>query len=177
MSEEWRVYANGTYENEVYEVSNLGNVRKTNGNDEPLNIKPCVKNAKRKRKYLYFAVYCHSNRIPVYIHQAVAELFLPPKNNPTDVIDHIDNNSLNNIATNLRYVSKRINQLNCRPDGYIKNILRYNKDNWHSIHKIDGIKLFSPRFDTYEEAEDYHIAIQPYFAEVRQELILSELQN
>ena len=56
------------------------------------------------------------------IHHMVATLFLPAPTDPGCEIDHIDRNTLNNNASNLRWVSKTVNnnnkniQTQCRAD-------------------------------------------------------------
>jgi len=72
------------------------------------------------------------------IHHMVATLFLPAPTDPGCEIDHIDRNTLNNSAYNLRWVSKTVNcnnkniQTECRIDktnGLPHHIYRrYDKD-------------------------------------------------
>lgn len=78
------------YQNHVYEVSNLGNV-KIDGKLIPYE--------KLSNWGGYKELYWHNT-----VHKAVARLFIEnPDNKPE--IDHIDGNPHNNIASNLRWVT------------------------------------------------------------------------
>ena len=92
------------------------------------------------------------------IHRLVADRFLP---SPTDdcVVDHIDRNTLNNHASNLRWVSKKVNANNRtietipRPtnsSGHL-HICKYSKDKFRVQIRIAGINQFSVH-ETIEEA-------------------------
>lgn len=103
MIEEWKVYkdtrrngrkGSGGNNGMLYEISNLGRVRKNGVLFEP---KPT------NSGYLYF------NHI--YVHRAVAELFIPNPDNKLQV-DHIDTNKLNNRVDNLRWVTQSENNRN-----------------------------------------------------------------
>ena len=70
------------------------------------------------------------------VHRLVAELFLPA---PTELdleVDHIDRNKLNNHASNLRWVSIKVNRLNKGYETIIRNSElkeKYiNKDKWNN---------------------------------------------
>lgn len=88
MEEIWKVYKE-TYSIRwgyiVWEVSNYGNVKR---NGEPYECN--IVNSGYKR-------FAH-----VYVHRAVAELFIPNPENKLE-IDHIDTNRLNNNVNNLRW--------------------------------------------------------------------------
>ena len=95
MIEEWKIYKI-TYTNQhrtstrTWEVSNLGRV-KCNGKI----VEPYFHN-----RYLIVSSF--------KIHRAVAELFVPnPDNKP--FIDHINTNTLDNRAENLRWVTQKEN--------------------------------------------------------------------
>lgn len=90
MIEEFKYYR-GT--KVIYEVSNLGRVKR-NGEI----IEPKINNSGYKAlKFL--------------VHRAVAELFIPnPENKPQ--VDHIDCDKLNNRVDNLRWVTASENMMN-----------------------------------------------------------------
>lgn len=91
--EEWKIVF------EDYEISNLGNCRR-NG----ITINGSIQN----RGYKYFQVQREGKRINKLFHHLVAEAFIGERPNGL-VIDHIDQNKLNNNVNNLRYVSQKIN--------------------------------------------------------------------
>ena len=65
-----------------------------------------------KNGYFYFIIFNDPNKPKVYLHRAVAELFI---NKPKGkyIVDHIDRNKKNNNATNLRWVTSSENRRNC----------------------------------------------------------------
>lgn len=103
MKEEWKVidFIEG-YDN-IYEVSNLGNVRRFD-------------NKKQKKVFnrgKYLAVKFSNNGVDknFYIHRLVAIAFI--KNDfDKPYIDHIDTNEKNNIVSNLRWATQKENMNN-----------------------------------------------------------------
>ncbi len=81
----------------------------------------------------------------------------------TDLIDHIDNNPLNNSVANLRIATPSINQQNRKHKGYYFNKKRglFKSQIW-----LDGKNIYLGYYATEEEArqaylsgkEKYHIA-------------------
>lgn len=79
--------------NGKWEISNFGNIL---FNGKPYYPKP--------HRYLLFGHH-------IYLHRAVAKLFIPnPYNKP--YVDHIDGDKWNNRADNLRWVTPRENSIN-----------------------------------------------------------------
>lgn len=98
-----------------YEISNLGRVRSVdriverNGNE--MFIKSKVKRLCIKGGYYYVTLYINGVCKHKYIHQLVAETFIPnPQNKPC--IDHINTNRLDNRIENLRWVTRKENNNN-----------------------------------------------------------------
>lgn len=91
----------------------------------------------------------------IHIHRAVASAFLGPRPEGL-VVDHIDNDRLNNSPYNLRYTTVRINSSKdrCRvyklPTGvYVRSSGRYQAQK-----RIGGKSRYLGTFDTVEEARN-----------------------
>jgi hypothetical protein len=150
MEEEFRVCTG----HNNYSVSNFGRVRNNKTNK-------IIKGSLRKG-YLRIDYVLDGSRTCVPIHRLVSNAFIP---NPEDkpLIDHIDNNTTNNNAYNLRWCTSSENQQN---RGVHKNNstgtkgVYFRKDmkdkegnlNWRAMimHNGKSIKLGS--FKTKEEA-------------------------
>lgn len=91
LTEKYKYYCT-TKTGKIIHVSNYGNM-KVDGNKVDFSLH------KYRRYYTSHGV---------YIHRAVAELFVPNTDNKP-YIDHIDGNSKNNIYTNLRWVTQKEN--------------------------------------------------------------------
>ena len=89
----------------MYQVSNLGNVKSLKRSSEKI-----LKNAKNARGYLEVCLCKNSVGTIIRIHQLVAMAFLGHKRDGMKlVIDHIDNNKLNNRLENLQIITQREN--------------------------------------------------------------------
>ena len=86
-----------------------------------------------KYGYLYFVVSINGERRTIKAHRAVAECFIPNKENkPT--VDHIDGNRTNNNVKNLRWATYREQQMN------IITIARSKKVHDRTDYKAMGAK-------------------------------------
>ena len=89
--------------NEEYEISNLGKVRRTaKGKTYYLNPE------KLKKGYLRVSIWENGIRNRKLVHRLVAEAFIPNPENKSQV-DHINNNTSDNRAENLRWVTPKEN--------------------------------------------------------------------
>lgn len=101
MTEIWKFW------DEHFEVSSLGNVRV---GTKPITPRPNGKG------YLRFMT---RNRKDVYIHRAVAKLFIPGETSERKEVAHVDGNPLNNYASNLRWATRKENEHDKRGHGTI----------------------------------------------------------
>ena len=114
-----------------------------------------------ERKYLRVSLYNGEICRKVCIHQLVAEHYVYNSNPEIFIeIDHIDRNRLNNHYTNLRWVSKSMNNLN---RGLLKNnkmkqknitFRKHGKKPYRFNKMIEGVRQ-EKTFYTLEEAINY----------------------
>jgi hypothetical protein len=88
-----------------YYVINVGKVIRMCKNN-----KRQVKLLESKSGYLYFHIF--QNNENIFIHKAVAQLYLEKTDKTRYIIDHINRNKKDNSSKNLRYVNHSENMLN-----------------------------------------------------------------
>lgn len=138
MKEIWKDVVN--YEG-LYKVSNFGNIKSLDrkvlikrGNQKPFHktlkgviIKPY------KEKTGYYSVGLHKNgkSKTENVHKIVADAFLGVNKYRSIVIDHVDENKLNNKVSNLQLVPNRYNV----NKGVKKSSSRYPGVCWHKQNR------------------------------------------
>ena len=142
----------------LYEVSNFGNVKSLT-NDKIL--KPCL----GSRGYYMVRVYKDNKGNTMSIHVLVAMAFLGHKPDGYKiVVDHIDNNKLNNHVSNLQLISNRENTSKDKKNGTSKytGVTWYNASNkWLAQIAINSKKKNLGLFETEDEAhETYQKALK-----------------
>jgi len=129
MLEEWRPIAG--YEG-LYEVSNMGRVRSITRYKKV--IKPTITNS----GYYQYQLWHNGTYRTGLAHRLVAKAFVPnPDNKP--VVNHIDENKLNNFVSNLEWVT---HVENCRFGTAIKRRtahLDYSKRRINNKHQIEVV--------------------------------------
>tara|TARA_R110000822_G_scaffold301638_1_gene425541 strand:- start:33 stop:512 length:480 start_codon:yes stop_codon:yes gene_type:complete len=135
----------------MYQVSNLGNVKSLNYN----------KSKKEKLLILdlyggqYYRVLLQNkkNRKKFSVHQLVAITFLDYKKTNGMVLDHIDNNPLNNCVNNIQVVSNRFNvskDIKNKTSKYT-GVSKHKDGKWVSSIHINGVKKYLGLFtDEYK---------------------------
>ena len=88
-----------------YQVSNLGNVKSINYRH---TNKEKVLNPSLRRNYYSVQLYNKNGLKVCNIHRLVAEAFIPNPNN-LPIVNHKDENKLNNYAENLEWCSQKYN--------------------------------------------------------------------
>lgn len=111
MNDEWKNIP-GT--NGKYKVSNAGKVKNT-VSDKELKPRPTHNGYDR----VYISI--DGKRQDKYIHRLVADAFCTHSDEQCDVVNHIDNDTHNNVASNLEWVTQRKNVHYAMEQGRVKN--------------------------------------------------------
>lgn len=144
-----------------YEVSNLGRVRSLDREVGSRSIKGKVLKASISKGYYRLELSCKSETKMFYIHQLVVMAFLGHKPDGTTkvVVDHIDNNPLNNNLSNLQLISVRENSSKDKKgysSQYTGVVLNKPTNKWKSSIVVDGKLKHLGYFDTEKEASQYY---------------------
>jgi hypothetical protein len=144
----------------IYQVSNIGNVKSFKRYDGKL-LTPQIRSGYYSVKLYFNLQYKH-----VKVHQLVAMAFLGYVRNGLQdiVVDHINDNKLDNQLENLQLITQRYNASKSRVNnsgltGVYKN--KYN--NFRAQIKINSKQIHLGYFKTKEEA---HLAYQNKLKEV-----------
>lgn len=129
----------------MYQVSNQGRVKSLKLNKE--RILKLVDN----RGYLQVMLYNEGKFKAIKVHQLVAMAFLNHTPNGYNglIVDHQDNNKLNNNLSNLQLVTNRYNASKDKKGGTSKYTgVSWNKERnkWISEIKINGKRKYLGRF-------------------------------
>ena len=135
MKEIWKPIKN--YEG-LYEISNLGRVKS-------LRNKIVLKNSNASNGYLTVTLCNRGDQKTAFIHRLVAMHFISNDDNGKNEINHIDENSHNNIVDNLEWCTRTEN------NNHGTRIEKQAKSLWKPIIVIspDGEK---ERFQSIKEA-------------------------
>ena len=137
------------YEN-TYQISNFGNVRNKNTGRI---LKPTEG---KTDKYYYISLCKDGKQKNTKIHRLVSSYFVEnPENKP--YVDHIDNNKLNNLFTNLRWATHQENRRNIvmykNNTTGVKGVIfdkQYKK--WQARTRISGKSICFGSFENKEDA-------------------------
>lgn len=107
-------------------------------------------------KYLHVTLSVNNKQTQEYIHRLVADAFIQ-KESPNLCVDHIDGDTHNNNARNLRWVTTRQNGMNkpkqTRNKSGFKGVSwSSHRNKWHACIRIDRRTIHLGDFDTPEEA-------------------------
>jgi hypothetical protein len=132
-----------------YQVSNLGRVKSLKFGKEKI-----LKQSIDGDGYLKVNLHNESKKATKKIHKLVSMCFLE-NTNINLVVDHIDNNPLNNKVDNLRLITKRINVSKDAPNKYSKLIgvsLHKRKNKFVSTISINKVNVHLGYFKNELEA-------------------------
>lgn len=154
-----------------YQISNYGRVRSLQNNHGTPHIK-IRKTSVRNGQYEYAQLWYKDKPITQAVHRLVASAFIPNPNNKP-VVNHIDGNKLNNIASNLEWCTHSENHTHAFATGLKKspqatlgkkwggtsqyhNVTWDNsRQKWKATLKNKGKMLFQKRFDSELDAALY----------------------
>lgn len=91
-----------------YEISNLGNVKRSANSPYKHKNKEYVKPYLNNKGYACINLYKNSKMYKFQVHRLIAIYFLPNPNNLLEV-NHIDGNPLNNSTSNLEWCTHQYN--------------------------------------------------------------------
>lgn len=135
-----------------YEISNMGNVRN-------VARKSLLKPHKRKDGYLTVKLCRKDFSKTSPIHRLVALHFVENAN-PTkyNIIDHIDRNSQNNHATNLRWCNRSQNCQNWL--GRNEGITKRAGNVWEVAVKYENTSMYLGRYNDEEKAKQIYRCVK-----------------
>jgi len=156
----------------LYMISSFGNVKSLGGKiinrgaGKMISKERILKKCINDMGYYVLNIYKNSKIKHIKIHKLVATHFLNHKPNGYKiVIDHIDNNKLNNNVNNLQLISVRENvskdiDKNKTSSKYIGVHLNKKLNKWKSTIQIHGkLKHLGYFTDEYEAHEAYQKAL------------------
>lgn len=158
MEEIWKTLP--SYEG-IYEVSNLGNIKSLSRIKFNKGKFPFMTNERILKQHLnnnYMKVRVMDKMLTV--HQLVAMAFLNHKIDGMNlVVDHINNNSLDNRVENLQVITQRQNATKDRTNKTSKYAgVSWHKalNKWRSYIKINYKQIHLGYFDNEEEASEVY---------------------
>jgi hypothetical protein len=138
-----------------YEIDIEGNIRNIKTHHV---LKPVMNNS----KYLTITVYNENGRKQESIHRLVGYTWLPQPTENQLVIDHIDRNRLNNNASNLRWVTRNMNDLNKITNKELHHIRRLRENGkeygGYRVEITRNLERIYKSFLTLEQAIEYRDA-------------------
>ena len=133
----------------LYQINKNGEIKSKRKN---IIMKPTIND----KGYLNISLRKDKQKKQYYIHRLLAIQFI---DNPNEykIVDHIDNNKLNNDLENLRWISHSGNCRNRIPHGSSKylGVYWYKKSKkWMAQITIDGKRKYLGLFTNEEEASE-----------------------
>ena len=117
-----------------YEISNLGGVRRVAREPSYLHMRALKPKARQDG---YQEVTLYVDKVPMFfrIHQLVCNVFHGSRPRGKDEVGHIDGNPSNNVASNLRWVTKSENYADRNGHG------THNRGARNGAAKLDALKV------------------------------------
>lgn len=150
--EEWRKIEDVP----VYEVSNLGRVRRVADGRGVKNLGKPMRTSVINSGYLVACLTMNGKRYRRLVHILVARAFVVnPSPATLDQVNHVDLNKLNPVASNLEWSNGHLQQLHAmRCGAIVRKGVRFHADRnkWQAYIKIGGKFKHLGRFSTESEA-------------------------
>ena len=110
----------------IYQISNLGRIKSierqvSNGKGQRIITDKILKYRIWNNKYYQVKLSKKGKVTTHYVHRLVAETFITNEDKNKNVINHIDNNGLNNIVENLEWCTQKENVRHAWNNGYCEN--------------------------------------------------------
>lgn len=131
----------------IYQVSNLGRVKSLFYNKQKI-LKPI----KSTNGYLYVNLYKDKKAKTSFIHHVVYEAFYQIKSCRKNVIDHIDNNKVNNNLSNLQYITIRLNSTKDKKPKSGHSNIYLNSGSYLVRIRVNNQKISIGTFKKIEDA-------------------------
>lgn len=148
----------------LYEVSSYGNIKSisrtiTKGNITYVTKDKLLKQSVDTVGYPYVNLSDYKKQKTFRVHQLVAIAFFNHVPNKYDglIVDHIDNNKLNNMTTNLQLITNRKNSSKDKKNKTSKytGVFWHKQSNkWLAQFRENGKVKYLGNFETEEEARD-----------------------
>jgi len=158
MSEIWKDVKD--YEG-LYQVSSWGRLKSLARNDARGHARKekLLKTPINAQGYESVNLYKNGLMVNVRVHQLVAQEFIGYIRDGflTKIVDHIDNNKLNNRADNLQLVTPRFNSskdVKNKTSKYTGVCFVSRRKKWQAQIKYLGVNIFLGHFDSQEDARD-----------------------
>lgn len=118
-----------------------------------------IKNGYRSNGYNYQTLYKNGKKRNYRVSQLIAMAYL--NHNPCGfklVVDHINNNKLDDRLENLQLLSNRSNCSKDRRRKYSKYTgVTFANSRWRAVIQIDGLSVYLGKYETEEEAKMAYI--------------------
>ena len=163
MNEIWRDIPN--YEGH-YQVSNFGNVKSVSRVVKRGDVLQPIKERVMKQPldskgYKHLSLHKEGKRKGFQVHQLVAMAFLNhTPNGHKLIVDHIDNNKLNNRLSNLQIITQRKNaskDRKCGSSKYTGVSWDNNNSKWIANINVNGVNHTLGRYNREVEARDAYL--------------------
>jgi hypothetical protein len=142
----------------TYKISNSGNIISVDRWIGVKFIKGIELKSPIRNGYKSIILSKNAKKTTYFIHQLVAITFLGHKKQGHKiVVDHIDNNKLNNNYTNLQLISQRDNFHKGNRRKEIKGVwFEKARNKWRASISINGKQIILGRYKLKEDAENMY---------------------